>query len=228
MSQNTNGFRICSQSDLARIVQEYGFLPLFQNDIPGFSVEEHTPAEFWFVDGEDGPWEWKGPVIRQTGCAYGKFFRGKAGFISAMWYPDFANYRRDGYDFDARYEDGLAAYQDKTVYELLAGYDSLLSGELKQLGGFGKNGRKGFDTVMTRLQMQGYVTTADFEYKRDKQGSPYGWGVARYATPEHYFGDSFVQQVYQRTPEQSKERIIRHLSALLPDVQREKLLKAVG
>ncbi|MCM1304913.1 MAG: hypothetical protein NC306_12535 [Butyrivibrio sp.] len=220
-------FQVCSQSDLAQLVQEYGFLPLFQNDVPGFSVEEHTPAEFWFADGEDGPWEWKGPVIRQTGCAYGKFFRGKAGFISAGWYPDFANYRRDGYDFDARYEDGLASYQDKTVYGILAECDSLLSGELKRLGGFGKNGRKGFDTIMTRLQMQGYVVTVDFEYKKDKYGSPYGWGVARYATPERYFGDPFGQQVYQRTPEQSKERILRHLEDLLKGVEKEKLFKII-
>ena len=28
------------------------------------------------------------------------------GFISKKWLPVFANYRRDGYDFDALYEDG--------------------------------------------------------------------------------------------------------------------------
>ncbi len=33
-------------------------------------------------------------------------------------YPDLANYRKDGYDFDARYEDGVAAYQDKMVCEI--------------------------------------------------------------------------------------------------------------
>lgn len=28
-------------------------------------MEEHTPPELWFVDGVEGPWEWKGPVIRE-------------------------------------------------------------------------------------------------------------------------------------------------------------------
>ncbi len=32
-------------------------------------------------------------------------------YVSAKWFPDFANYRRDGYDFDARFEDGLASFQ---------------------------------------------------------------------------------------------------------------------
>lgn len=216
-----------SERELAELVQEWGFLPLFRNAVEGFSVEEHTPTELWFADGVDGPWEWKGPVIRQTGSAYGKFFRGKAGFISAEWYPDFANYRRDGYDFDARYEDGLASYRDKTVYEIIEKWDSLLSKEWKRLGGFGKNGNKGFDGIVTRLQMQGYITTVDFEYQKDRFGRTYGWGVARYATPERRFGDKFSQQVYQSKPEQSKERILQHLEDLFP-AQKEKLLKMIG
>lgn len=69
--QAKDGLKIYSASDLSRLVQEYGFLPLFKNQIPGFSVEEHTPPELWFADGVEGPWEWKGPVIRETGCAYG-------------------------------------------------------------------------------------------------------------------------------------------------------------
>ena len=52
-----DGFKICSASDLSRLVQEYGFLPLLKNQIPGFSAEEHTPPELWFVDGVEGPWE---------------------------------------------------------------------------------------------------------------------------------------------------------------------------
>ena len=219
---------ITSCLELERVVLEMGFLPFFKNDIPGFSIEEHTPPELWFSDDADGPWEWKGPVIRHTGCAYGKLYRGKAGFISPQWYADFANYRRDGYDFDARYDDGLARYQDKTVYDVIEKYDSLLSKELKRLGGFGKNGRKGFDTIITRLQMQGYVTTVDFEYQQDRYGKIYGWGVARYATPEHHFGREFTDSVYCRTPEESKARIQRHLRDLLPDAAEKQILKIMG
>ena len=79
--------------DVFNLVQEIGFLPFFENRISGFSIEEMTPASLWFTD-VPGPWEWKGGIIRR-GCAYGKFFRGKAGFISREWYTDFANYRRE-------------------------------------------------------------------------------------------------------------------------------------
>ena len=90
-------FTIRTQKDLEKAVEEVGILPLFKNSIPGYSVEEHAHPSAWFPS-EEGVWEWKGPVIRSTGCAYGKFLGNKAVFISREWFPDFANWRRDGYD----------------------------------------------------------------------------------------------------------------------------------
>lgn len=219
---------ITTRAELVSLIQKWGFLPMYRGDIHGFSVNELTPPQVWYTGEQGDPWEWKGPAISESGGVYGKFFRNKAAFISREWYPDFANYRRDGYDFDARYEDGLAAFNDKLVYELIAERGSILSKELKSLGGFGKNGRKGFDTVITRLQMQGYVIITNFEYQMDKLGRPYGIALARYSTPEHYFGEEFADHVYDRTPEKSKERIIQQLRNLLPDAEQEKLLKIVG
>ncbi|MBQ4245228.1 MAG: hypothetical protein II702_09965, partial [Clostridia bacterium] len=92
-------FLIETKQDLIDAVNDYGFVPLFRNSVPGFSVEEHVSRRAWFSS-EEGVWEWKGPVIRETGCAYGKFFENKAVFVSRECFPDLANYRRDGYDFD--------------------------------------------------------------------------------------------------------------------------------
>ena len=217
---------IRSADDLADMVQDWGFLPLLKNGIPGFSVEEHTPPDLWFVDGVDGPWEWKGPVIRVTGCAYGKFFWGKAGFISKEWFPDFANYRRDGYDFDARYDDGLAKYQDKMVYDVLADHPSLLSKEWRRLCGIAKRGE--FDGIVSRLQMLGYVTTVDFEYARDRHGNRYGWGLARYATPEALWSEDFTKRVYSKTPQQSEAALRERLCTLLPDVKDKQIKSIIG
>ena len=62
----------------------------------------------------------------------------KAAFISAQWFSDFANFRRDGYDFDALYDDGLANYRDKELYEILERESPILSGELKRKGNYRK------------------------------------------------------------------------------------------
>ena len=206
---------IRTKADVIALIDKWGFLPFFKNEMPGFSIEELIEPSLWFT-GNEGPWEWKGPVIRETGCAYGKFFRNKAVFISRRWINDFCNYRRDGYDHDARYDDGLASYTERIICRTLENNPPLLSKELKEQSGFGDDGYKGFDKSITRLQMQGYVTTCDFEYMKDKHGNPYGWGVARYSTFEQIFGDDFTQNVYKCTPRESYQRMFDHLKKTFP------------
>ena len=156
------------------------------------------------------------PAIRELGCAYGKVLEKKAVFISREWFPDFANYRRDGYDFDARYDDGLASFRDKELYDLLDETAPIMTGDLRDKGDYRKGGKKGFETIITRLQAQCYVVIRDFKYKKDKSGKEYGWGVAEYTTPEKLWGSDFTGKVYQRSPEESYGRVLEHLQKLLP------------
>ena len=84
--------RIRDPEGLIAYVEQAGFLPLFQNEIPGFSVEEHTlAADWWTGDPERDPWEWRSIAARSHRVAYGKFFSGKAGFLSLEWLPFFVN-----------------------------------------------------------------------------------------------------------------------------------------
>lgn len=221
-------FLIRSKQDLIDAVQAFGVVPLFRNSIPGFSVEEHVDPIAWFASGQDGVWEWKGPVIRDSGCAYGKFFEKKAAFVSAEWFPDLANLRRDGYDFDARWDEGLAPHGDKFLYDLIEANGPVLSKRLKRLGDYGKNGRGGFDTVIGRLQAQCYVVVSDFVYEQDRYGQRRGWGVAAYATPEQRFGERFTGVVYRRAPEESRARLLAQLRALLPGADEAKLARFLG
>ena len=217
-------------------VEELGFLPFFAHEIEGFSIEENCDPSVYFSV-SPGVWEWKGPVIQETRAAYGKFFRRKAGYVSKKWFYDFANYRRDGYDFEARCEDGLADYEEQYLYNIIASRHSILSKDAKAVGGYvkpkttGKDSwqpRKGFETKITRLQMQCYVLTSDFEYEIGQNGNFYGWGTARYATPEEFYGKSFERKVYQRTPEESRDRILRHLKKILPESTEEERIRFLG
>ncbi len=220
-------FSVKTKKDLKEAVEKYGFVPLFAGSVPGFSVEEHAVPEVWYSEGssEWPVWDWKGPVIRECGCAYGKFFEKRAVFISREWFPDFANYRRDGYDFDARWDEGLASRRDKVLYELLDANAPVLSKGLKNLGDYRKGGRTGFDTLITRLQAQGYVLISDFVYERAKDGREFGWGIAQYSTPEKFFGPEFRETVYKRTPEESFERMLRHLQKILPQADEAAIRK---
>ena len=236
MEKDMIDFTIHTKQDLIDAIEHFGFLPFFSNGIEGFSIEEHCAPEVYFSN-EPGVWEWKGPVVQETRAAYGKFFDKKAGYVTKQWFYDFANYRRDGYDFDARFEDGLSTYEDQYLYNLIAERHSILSKDLKAIGGYVKprtktpdswEPRKGFDTRITRLQMQCYVLTSDFEYETDKNGNFYGWGIARYATPEEFYGKRWAAKVYQRTPEESYQRILRKLKKVLPGVDEDLIRKLIG
>ena len=216
-------FTVRTKQDLIAAVREYGILPYFATSIPGFSLEEHCSPWVLFNDTEENTWEWKGPVIRETGCAYGKFFEKKAAYVRRDLFLDLANYRRDGYDFDARYDDGLAKFQDKQLYDLIDENAPVLSKVLHRSGGYAYSGRwqktegkKGFDTTVTRLQEQCYVIISDFVYTTDKKGNRRGWGVAEYTTPEKFMGAAFSEQVYQRSPQESYARLLEHLARLFP------------
>ena len=225
-------FYIRRKQDLIDAVREFGIVPYFRTSIPGFSLEEHCHPAVLFSDTGDDTWEWKGPVIRESGCAYGKFFEKKAAYVSRELFPDLANYRRDGYDFDARYDDGLARFQDKQLYDLIDANGPILSKELRRTGGYAYSGRwqktegkKGFDSSITRLQEQCYVLISDFVYTLDKNGNRRGWGVAEYSTPEKHLGGGFAAAVYAREPKESYERLLEHLVRLFPEVPEAELKK---
>ena len=220
--------KLKSPDDVIKLVEDVGFVPFMRNEILGFSIEEAIDKKYWFPDEGEGVWEWKGPIIRSSGCAYGKLMRNKAVFVSPAWYLDLANVRRDGYDFDARFDDGLTSLRDKRVYDTLEKSGPMLSKDLKEFSGYGRDGFKGFDPVVTRLQMQGYVLISDFVYPLGRDGRPYGWGLTQYDTPERLFGPDFSDHVYDREPEESRERIVEHLCRLFPDNSVKTIRRLVG
>ena len=215
-----------SSGELTALVNELGFLPLFRSEgLPLFSVEERTePLYWWSGDRERDPWEWRGVLAAEGQVAYGKFFNKKAGFISRKWLPYFANARRDGYDFDARWEDEKAIWRQKKIMDCFAGGEELYSFELKQRAGFGKDGEKNFEGAVTELQMQLYLTVRDFRRRINKAGQPYGWSVAVYTPPETVFGYDCLSAAYAESPETSRERIFERAREIIPGAD-EKALK---
>ena len=198
-------------------IEAAGFLPLFRNGIPGFSVEERTLASDWWTgDPERDPWEWRELLARSGRVAYGKFFDKKAGFLSREWLPYFANFRRNGYDFDALWDDGKAHYRSRKLMDCFRDRPELFSFELKELAGFGKGGEPNFEGAVTALQMQLYLTVRDFRQRRNRGGLPYGWAIAVYAPPEELWGYEAVTAAYAESPERSGERILRRMEELYP------------
>ena len=234
-----NPYRIRTWQELVNWINEVGFLPLFRNDVPGFSAEEHVSSLFWWTgDPEQDPWEWREIIARSHQVAYGKFFDKKAGFISLDWLPYFVNFRRDGYDFDSRWEDGLANRREKSVIDLVTGRDDdgdmifpdirILSTDLKKKAGFGKEGEKNYPGIVTGLQMQTYLVITDFIRRRNKKGAEYGMPVSILQPPETRWGYENVTKAYDEKPVESWERIVDRVKECFPGAEGKGVEKLIG
>ncbi|MBQ7541344.1 MAG: hypothetical protein IJT44_03520 [Clostridia bacterium] len=221
--------RLKTADALTAYVDEIGFLPLFRNAIPGFSVEERTLAyDWWCGDARRDPWEWRRILASRGEVAYGKFFDGKAGFISKAWLPYFSNARRDGYDFDALWDEGKAPIRQKKIMDCFAHGEELFSHETRRTAGFGKDGEKNFEGTVTALQMQLYLVIRDFRQKVSRAGNPYGWHLAVYTMPETIWGYDLLASAYGEKPAASRERIFRHMRDVYPIASEEALRKMLG
>jgi hypothetical protein len=221
--------RIRSWEELIHWIDEIGFVPLFKNEVDGFSVEENTSDLFWWTgDPDQDPWEWRQLIARSGRVAYGKFFGKKAGFVSRAWFPHFANYRRQGYDFDSRWDEALASRRCKRIMDRFTDHPEQFSFELKREAGFGAEGEKNFEGTVTELQMETYLLIRDFRQRVNKKGLPYGWPVSVYSTPEALWGYDHVSSAYSVDPQVSYEKLRRHLEELFPEASPAELRAVLG
>ena len=234
-----NPYRIRTWQELVNWINEIGFLPLFGNEVEGFSAEEHTSPDYWWSqDPQEDPWEWREIIAASGQVAYGKFFRNKAGFISLDWLPYFANCRRQGYDFDARYQDGLANHREKKIMDFFIGEDKdgdtiykderILSTDLKKAAGFGKRGEKNYSGIVSGLQMQTYLVIADFQRRRNKRGEEYGMAVSIMLPPESIWGYEKVTAAYSEQPAESWNRIYEHVREMYPEADDRAIIRLIG
>lgn len=211
--------RVKTPEELTDYINKLGFLPLFKNEVQGFSVEEVTASDNWWSSEQEDPWSWREIIASRGEVAYGKLFCSRAGFVSREWYPYLASYRRDGYDFDSRYEEGLASSRSKKIMDVLARFELLPSNELKTAAGFGKAGERGFDSTITQLQMQTYITVRSFHRKCNKKNEEYGWSVADYCLSERLFGEEHIRAGYSLSALKVKEKIIEHIKSKFPEAE---------
>jgi len=210
-------------SQLIDYIQHVGFLPLLDSGIAGFSAEEIVDEDCRYTSHSEGGWDWplwkwKGEIVSEGNCVYGKFFNRKAGFISREWWGDFCNMRRSRHPRPA--DDSIEA----AIVDTLGINGSLITRELRAECGFNGKGMRGkFDSYLTRLEMSTYVVTEDFVYPVDKHNREYGWGWSLLTTPERLYGLEACRR--NCSPEESRAKIVSHLHDMLPCADDRQILR---
>lgn len=232
----TNGQppRIISAETMLQTIQEMGIVPFFENDIPGYSVEEMTSVDNWFDTQENlsyTPWDWKIHCVQSGEIAYGKFLQGKAAFATVEWYAELRNYRRaqDKYKPDEA---------QRKVLDYLKENGSIGIKEVRLLLGIKKGAA---DTIIAKLMQQCRVVTGDITRVYRGPDLHYnGWQTSSFCTPEALFDKPAVpffaafeaargsDLEVNHSPEESFRRLQEHIRTLIPDVTEKQLLKLLA
>jgi hypothetical protein len=216
---------IHNATELMDYIQQVGFLPLLDSGIAGYSADEAVDPDCRYVLLDDGGWDWplwdwKGPIVTESDCVYGKFFNKKAGFVSRSWWPDLYNWRRHSHPAPS------PGSIEETILMMLREHGSMITRDLRRACGFTEpKMRSRFDGYVTRLQMACRIVTEDFVYPQDKHGKRYGWGWALLSTPEQLLGKEACH--CDRTPEESLARMLDHLRRLLPRASEQQITKLI-
>ena len=225
---------VCAEAMLGTI-QELGIVPFFANAIPGYSIEEMTPAENWFDTQENlsfTPWDWKIPCVQSGEIAYGKFLLGgKAAFATVEWYAHLRNYRRslDKYQPDA---------SQQNILDYLAENGSIGIKEVRGLLGI-KKGQA--DALIARLMMQCRVVTGDITRVYRGPDLHYnGWQTSSFCRPEDLFDTPAVpffagfEAAQGRSlsvscsPKESYSHLKEHIRSLFPEATDAQMVKLLG
>ena len=229
-----NSLTVTSPETMYGTIEELGIVPFFENPIPGFSIEERTPREYWFDGEEDllGPWDWKIFSVQSGDIAYGKFlWGGKAAFATVPWYAELMNWRRS-----------LPKYQptddQRKVLDDLAEHGTIGIKDIRGLLGVKKSAA---DALITKLQLQCRVVTGDITRVYRGPDLHYnGWQVSSFCTPESLFcvealpgpggfpfGEARTLDV-DHSPAESLERLVEHIQEVAPQATAMQLAKMLG
>ena len=172
--------KVTSAEAMLSVIQEAGLIPFFSNKIPGYSIEERTPAEFWFDGGDAlGPWDWKIDCVQSGDIAYGKFvWGGKAAFATFEVYRELVNWRRSRRAY-------LPDAEERKVLDFMAERGSVEMRDIRHLLGIKKSAA---DALMSRLHMKTLALTGDITRVYRGQDLRYvGWQVSTFCSPESLF-----------------------------------------
>ena len=164
--------RIRTLAQLEEAIERIGFMPYAGDEKKSLFTLESMTDNAWFTGLEDDPWEWRRRIAEKGEQAYGKFFGGKAGFVSRACIPAFIAARRDNRSFYEMYSDGLISRDAKRVWDCFDLRVEWTHQELKRETGLG--GRE-FESAVTELQGLFFLCVPGQSRRINKKGEPYGW-----------------------------------------------------
>lgn len=206
---------IDSAEKMIEAIREIGIVPFTPKKIKGWSIQEMTDPDFWFMSSDElGPWDWRIEAVR-SGLVFGKFIGNTTAFATPLMYRHLMNWRRSraryrmalGENYPVRtLDDRLQSLISPTLLEIIrsrgvvesTSLRKILEAEVpvqtrKQVGGHVEKyllptiKRTGLDYLMLFLDMGTWTVTADIERVYKGPNMEYkGWQKTSVCTADEY------------------------------------------
>lgn len=201
------------KEDMISIIRTIGMIPFTKCTVPGWSIQEMTGHEFWFMSSDElGPWDWRIDAIHD-GLICGKFLSQKTAFATEEMYRHLMNWRRSHPKYQvangakskaSTIDEKLHAYLAPTLLCAIREHESLESSELRlileeripleireKIGGYvgrqliPKVKKQAVDFVMSYLDMGTWTVIGDITRVYRGPNCEYkGWQRNTITTPE--------------------------------------------
>ena len=183
----------------------------------------------WFTGNPDtDPCVWSIRIFNERNdIAYAKLFNKKSGYITKNWYHYFLAVRREGKTFEDRYAAGEMSHFAKRIYEVITSNDRLPVHNIKELGGFSKKDKPGFDRALTELQMKMFITICGAQQKQSQTGKEYAWPSNVFCTTEYFWGSDVFERASDITKDDAYGTIRKQILELNPLAQEKKISKFI-
>ena len=203
----------------------YGIISWNWNEPPLYE----TPIRWHTGDQETDPWEWRIRVLEEgRGIAYAKLFFKKSGYITQEWYPYFFAARRKGKTLLEAYEDGTISHFAKRIYDVVAEKIMVPAHDIKQIAGFTKEDKPGFDRALTELQMAMFITMSGNQQRLSLKGEEYNtWPSMVFTTTENFWGDEVFNKAGGIEADEAEGRIRSQILRLNPNALDKKITKFI-
>jgi hypothetical protein len=163
----------------------------------------------------------------RSDIAYGKLFFKKSGYITKEWYPYFLAVRRGNISFDEAYADGTISHFAKRIYDAVSENGTLPLHVIKQVAGFSKEDKSGFDRAITELQMKMYLTMCGRQHKLSQWGDKYAWPSTTFCTAEDFFGEAVFDTAERIPKDEAVNRIRERVLKLNPSAEEKRITKFI-
>lgn len=207
---------IRSKEEMISLIRTIGMVPFTRCTVPGWSIQEMTSHEFWFMTSDElGPWDWRIDAIHD-GLVCGKFLSQKTAFATEEMYRHLMNYRRslpkykaveDEQSRTATIDERMHKYLAPVLLQAIRDNESLESSELRgilernipmqireKIGGYvgrqliPKVKKQAVDFVLSYLDMGTWTVIGDITRVYRGPNCEYkGWQRNTITTPEALF-----------------------------------------